>query len=620
VFLYALCSCCYIFHAGSKVIQQCYYTKKYLKKIIDQLCFWFNFPANPFFMKAKLTVVMLVISLCVRAQTANAYDVVIDEIMADPTPVAGLPNAEFIELKNVSAQAFNLNGWHIGDASGFATINSNFILQPDSFVIICSTNAAPLFNVFGSAMGITNFPSLNNDGDELYIRSKEGKIIHAVSYTSAWYQNTIKSQGGWTLEMIDTQNPCSGFSNWIASNDLKGGTPGKKNSVDAVNKDDQPPVLLNAYASDSVNIVLTFDEPLDSGKAATINNYSISDGIGTPQLAFALAPLFNKVQLKSASLLQTNKVYTITVSNVADCSGNSIGAYNKAKLGRASMADTSAVVINEILFNPKPGGVDYAELYNRSNSIIDLKNLYIANRASNGSIESPRQISTDDRLLFPGDYMVVTEDAAAVKKQYLAKDPNAFAEINTMPSMPDDKGDIIILNVQGIIIDELMYDEHWQFKLLDNDEGVALERIDYNKPAQNADNWHSAATSAGYGTPGYMNSQFKMDVQVQGTIAITPPVFSPDNDGFNDFTTINYQFPEPGYVCNISIFDANGRIVRYLTRNAICSMQGYFRWDGLDEKSGKLPIGVYVVITEIFNLQGKTNKFKNVVTLARRLN
>ncbi|GAC1448393.1 MAG: hypothetical protein NVSMB7_09810 [Chitinophagaceae bacterium] len=569
-------------------------------------------------MKKKLTFVLLLLNIHVHAQTARAYNVVIDEIMADPSPAVNLPNTEFIELKNVSNQAFNLNGWRIGNAGGFAAISLNFILQPDSFVIVCPGSAAASLTVFGTTIGVNNFPSLQNDGDQLYIRSKEGRIIHAVAYTSAWYQNPVKSQGGYTLEMIDTQNPCSGFSNWIASNDTKGGTPGKKNSVDAFNKDQQPPVLLSAFAADSIHIILTFDEPLDSLKAAATGNYIISDGVGVLQSAIPAGPLFNKVQLQSSGLLAKNKVYSITVSNIADCAGNTIGAYNKAKLGRASMADTADIVINEILFNPRPDGTDYVEVYNRSNSIFNLKDLYIASRAG-GNIGSLKQASTDNRLLFPGEYMVITEDASAVKRQYLAKDPGAFAVIPAMPSYPDDKGDVVILNAQGKIIDELDYDKRWQFKLIDNPEGVALERIDYNRPTQDEANWHSAATSNGYGTPGYQNSQFKTAAALQGSITVTPVVFSPDNDGFDDFLTISYRFPEQGYVCNITIFDANGRPVRYLTRNALCSVQGYFRWDGLDEKLTKLPIGVYVIFTEVFNLKGKTNRFKQAVTLARRL-
>ena len=187
-----------------------------------------------------------------------------------------------------------------------------------------------------------------------------------------------------------------------------------------------------------------------------------------------------------------------------------------------------------------------------------------------------------------------------------------------MPSFNDDKGDAIILNAQGNITDELKYDEKWHFKLIENREGVALERIDYNASTQSQDNWHSAATSVGYGTPTYKNSQYRLDLQVQGEITVTPEIVSPDNDGMDDFATIDYSFPSPGYVANITIFDANGRAIRYLQRNALCGIKGNFRWDGLGEKFQKLPVGIYIIYTEVFNLKGKKKQFKNTIVLARR--
>ena len=99
---------------------------------------------------------------------------------------------------------------------------------------------------------------------------------------------------------------------------------------------------------------------------------------------------------------------------------------------------------------------------------------------------------------------------------------------------------------------------------------------------------------------------------------MSPEIVSPDNDGQNDFATIDYNFPEPGYVASITIFDATGRRVRYLQRNALCGTTGSFRWDGLGEKNQALAIGVYIVYTEVFNLEGKTKKFRNVIVLARR--
>jgi hypothetical protein len=372
-----------------------------------------------------------------------------------------------------------------------------------------------------------------------------------------------------------------------------------------------------AYAVDNVNITLVFDEPLDSIKGASAANYSISDGIGTPQSAVPVAPIFERVNLKLNNSLSVNKIYTITVTNVTDCAGNTISSKNSARVGLSSVADSFDIVVNEILFNPKPGGVDYVELYNRSKKIIDAKQLYIANRNSANAISSIQQLSAESILIFPGDFLVITEDAQIVMQQYLTANPDAFIQVSNLPSYNDDKGDVIIINVQGKIIDEVMYTDKWHFALIANTEGVALERIDYNAPTIQT-NFHSAATSIGYGTPGYKNSQFRIDQQVQGEIKISLEIFSPDNDGNDDFATINYAFPSPGYVANITIFDASGRIVRYLVKNGLSGINGSYRWDGLGEKQQKLNQGIYIIYTEIFNTEGKKKKYKNTIVLARR--
>jgi hypothetical protein len=156
--------------------------------------------------------------------------------------------------------------------------------------------------------------------------------------------------------------------------------------------------------------------------------------------------------------------------------------------------------------------------------------------------------------------------------------------------------------------------------LIDNEDGVALERIDPDGTSQDPNNWHSAASSAGYGTPTYKNSQYKQPPGINATIEITPKVFSPDNDGRDDITTVQYKMADPGYAANVTIFDAAGRPVRNLVQNAILGSSGYWNWDGLDDKERKLPVGTYIVYTEIFNLQGKKQKFKNTVVLARPLN
>ncbi len=549
----------------------------------------------------------------------NRYDVVIDELMADPTPQIGLPNNEWLELKNTTTAAVNLQNWRIADAGSQSGPLPNFTLQPDSFVIVCTGSAVAAMSAFGTTIAVTSFPSLDNAGDQLFLKAANGKTIHAVFYFDSWYQNDLKKDGGWTLEMIDTKSPCAGSSNWKASTSVYGGTPGKKNSIDAVNNDATAPQLKRAYTTDNVTIVLVYDEPVDSLSGASIANYLVDGGLIFSS-AITMAPLFNQVQLKTNSPLTANTIYTITASNVKDCKNNNIGPANKARVGLPVDASAGEWIINEILFDPRSNAFDFVEFYNNSNKIFDASNLYIANRNSSGVISSIKPLSTVPFYVFPGDYIVETDDPGNLAMQYLVKNPDNVLAISSPPSFPDDEGDVIALNFQGNVVDEVKYKDDWHFKLIDNAEGVALERIDPAGPSQDQSNWHSAASTAGYGTPTYKNSQYKLLNAINATIELVPKIFSPDNDGRDDIATIQYVVTEPGYIANVTIFDAAGRPVRNLVRNGTLGLKGYWNWDGLDDKGNKLPVGTYVIFTEIFNLQGKKSSFKNVVVLARKLN
>lgn len=568
--------------------------------------------------KPILLLLALLVSVTSLAQIANRFDVVITEIMADPMPVVGLPNAEYVEIKNVSSIAFNISGWKLSDATSTATINTSLVLLPDSILILCANSNVAAFSVYGRTIGVTSFPSIDNDGDVLTLRSPQNKVIHTVAYTSEWYRNEAKKEGGWSLEMIDPKNPCAGKDNWKASTNNLGGTPGKTNSVNGINADVMPPQLLRAYTTDSVTVVLVFNEPLDSASGAAIANYSIQGfTIGS---AITIAPQFQMVQLKLSLPLLASSVYTITANIVTDCKGNAIGAYNKTRIGLPQMPAAQDIVINEILFNPKTPGSDYVEFYNRSKKVIDASKLYIANRSSAGAVASLKKLSEDPFYIFPEDYFVITGDAAILKQQYLVKNEDVLLQLSSLPSFPDDEGNAVLIDVNGTILDEVAYKDDWHFGLIDNKDGVALERIDPSGKSNDKGNWHSAASTAGFGTPTYKNSQYKLVESVSATIEVLPKIFSPDNDGTDDIATVSYKTEATGYVANVTIFDASGRIVKYLVRNALLGLSGKWNWDGLGEKQNKLPIGTYIVFTEIFNLQGKQKSFKNTVVLARRLN
>ena len=75
-----------------------------------------------------IVIVFIFTGFYAKAQIANRFDIVIDEIMADPSPQVNLPNNEWIELRNTSGTTFNLLGWKIGDATVSEMPESSFFL------------------------------------------------------------------------------------------------------------------------------------------------------------------------------------------------------------------------------------------------------------------------------------------------------------------------------------------------------------------------------------------------------------------------------------------------------------------------------------------------------------
>lgn len=96
--------------------------------------------------------------------------------------------------------------------------------------------------------------------------------------------------------------------------------------------------------------------------------------------------------------------------------------------------------------------------------------------------------------------------------------------------------------------------------------------------------------------------------------------FSPDNDGFEDFTIINYNLTQTISQVRIKIFDSKGRSVRTLLNNQASGQNGSVIFDGLDEEGKALRIGIYIIFLEALNdNSGVVETLKTVVVVARKL-
>jgi hypothetical protein len=208
---------------------------------------------------------------------------------------------------------------------------------------------------------------------------------------------------------------------------------------------------------------------------------------------------------------------------------------------------------------------------------------------------------------------------ADIKSRYTIYDTEALLQASSLPSFVDGEDTICIGNANGKLLDRLVYYEDWQFPLLNDKRGVSIERLSPVRPTQEKTNWHSAAETAGFATPGYRNSQQNIFDGGGDEISISPEIFSPDNDGRDDVVNIGFHFDKPGYVANIVVFDSKGRQIRKLISNQLLGNEGAFSWDGINESNEKARTGIYVFYIEVFDISGNVKAWKKTCVLATRL-
>ncbi|HMN05969.1 MAG TPA: lamin tail domain-containing protein [Flavobacteriales bacterium] len=550
----------------------------------------------------------------VEVSAPQPGEVVINEIMPDPTPVVQLPDAEYVELfNNTTDRVFDLAGWTFSTLSTQTTLPAYHLL-PGEYVVFVNNGKVAEFTGIAPVQGWSlSTTALLNAGTTLTLKSPGGTVIDQVTYSDTWYQDPVKKDGGWSLERKDPFTPCSGAGNWAASTDMRGGTPGAANSVFELLVDNEPPALLMAYVMDEATVDLLFNEMMD-GASLMNGTYTFEPALGIDSREL-VAP--ERIRLHLNGTLIEGQLYTVTVSGVSDCPGNAIGAQNTVLFALPELLAKGDVVINEVLYDPRGSGSDFVELYNRSQKVVSLQGLQLAN-VTNGTVANARTITSEPFLLLPGGYVAIASDVANVLMNYPLGHADRMLQM-ALPNYNNGSGTVVFLGQAGDTLDWFAYSDALHFPLLKSVDGVSLERVDPNRPTDDPTNWHSAAAEVNFATPGYQNSQYAPAPAPRGSITIDPAIFSPDNDGHQDLLTITYEFDEPGFVGTMKVFDLAGREVQTLMNNALLGTSGSISWDGMMDTNELARMGPYVIYMEAYDLAGNVEKFRKTVVLAHRL-
>ncbi|WP_164110935.1 MULTISPECIES: lamin tail domain-containing protein [Sphingobacterium] len=517
--------------------------------------------------------------------------IIVNEVMANPNG-GQLPEFEYIELFNNGTSVQNLSEISL-KVNNKVIVLPSYLLAPQQLVVLCPKEGEPFLENYGNVIALSSWIVLSNTGATITVY-QQNLIIDKVSYKDSWHESLSKKNGGWSLERINPNWLCNMASNWTSSVAMRGGTPGTPNSI--FNSKHTPDIKITdgKIRDNTIRITFNVDKtilPIFTKEQILINNADevlskISWNTGQDTLIL----IFNKS-------LEENKLYTLTINDFQTC-GSQI-SMSPYPLFNQQPSEHNAIVINEILFNPKDGSSDFIELYNKTEYPINLQGWKLGNRP----------ISNQLLLISAGDFLVLTTEKETLMKEYPNSVYDHIREVPSLPAYPNQQGVVTLFSTTSLI-DSLYYHSNMHNPWINNPKGVSLERASYEEETNHPGNFKSASTLVGGATPGYKNSLIVDNFLIKNNFYLRAKTVSPDGDSFEDQLEINYKLKATNYMLTVHIYNEKGILVKRLIRNESTASEGKITWDCRGDNGHQAPAGHYIYWAEIYDDTGSREVFK----------
>lgn len=515
--------------------------------------------------------------------SCKRHDLVVSEILFDPTPPVALPNEEYIEFYNRSDQSIALDKCYLRVGTKVKCLK-HIIFPKQSYVVFQGKE----------------LPTLTNTGSTIALYDADSvSVITWSDYAPKWISSTEKRSGGWSLEKIDLSNLDQYKSNWKASVSTQGGTPGTRNSVAQICPDKRRPHLEKWKILSKDTLVLYFNKEL----------LDLSS-----QKHCSVVLKNNKVIKMFCEPIKHKVLYIKTTDNINE---DILKIHHLSAISHYLLDTTLAIslpetpqkgdlILNEILPKASVDGAEFVELYNSSTKALDLSKVGLSLMESSGELKKVYPIASHGAVLMPKHYAVVTSNVQALKCQHKIAGNAVILETPT-PILPDHAGGIALVLHRSIRVDSLNYVEDWYPPQLAEHSGISLER---QYPTSHL--WSSASCKVGYATAGSKNSNYLEPVESLNTcFKFREKHFSPNQDGYQDRALLNYALPSGSWVVTISIYTMNGVKVYTWLDSEILTGEGVLQWDGSQSNGTLVGIAPYVIVIEAEG--GKSIQEKHVV-------
>jgi hypothetical protein len=547
--------------------------------------------------------------------TAFEYkSLVINEVMPAPRADQDLPNVEYAELYNPTEKEFRLQGLRFSNSRS-GTLLPEYWIQPGEYVLLAPSNQAILLSAYGSTVSIDSWPAMLNSGDVMSLTSSLGVLIDQVSYSTSSWGGTEFASGGYSLEVINPFFLCDNSEFLRPSTDQFRGTPGRKNSLFSTEASEEELKIESGYFVSPDQIELLFNQ-------AFVPKVKLDQVTFSPELrvdSVWMSSSKRGLQIKLTESARPSQKYEVRISSLVTCTGELRDEPISEMIVLSEQAEKGDLIINEVLFDTRAGDPKFVEIHNTTNNFLSLDSWALANLNDAGLPDQIRVFGLRGSFLEPGGYLAISTDSNGLRLAYPKSANGGFLQISNLPSYPISGGTVVLISNKGEVMEKFSYDPGLHHPLIRNAKGVSLERISPFTPAEVLSNWQSASGNEDYATPGKRNSMALSGEFDSNLIQIEPQVFDPEGSLGPSFTTIRYELDQPGWVGSFSIYSSSGLLIQSLAQNQVLGTSGLLTWTGTDRLGARVRPGYYLLLVELFDLNGKTVVIKKMITVAIRL-
>ena len=522
-------------------------------------------------------------------------------------PRSGEP--EWLELLNAGDAAVSLAGWTISDASGARSRPLPAIVLPGGGTIVAARDLHQFSEVRGEpaceAAEPGSMPSLNNGGDAVIVRTASGATVDSVSYLPAW--------GGAVGRSLERRNPRAlpEGGNWGECTDSSGATPCAVNSI-ATLPVDVSLSLISVYRipQGTTAVLKAVVRNAGSRPARDIDvRWFIDDdrnGVPDAEEEVAHFPVATPVLPGDSVEVAAEWIGARPGSHAliarAEVAGDGRPGNNLARAVVVVGQTPGVVVINEIMYQPFPGESEYVELAAAGLPVgIEGWSLQLGLR-DDGTPEKSIALTTTAM------YVLVASDSSILDRfPHLGDSSEASRLLVHGSSLGlNNAGELVrLVDPSGGTIDSVWYDPDWHSPAFTDVTGRSLEKINPWLHGAVHESWSTSVVPEG-GTPGRRNSIVAPVERRAPVLHVSPNPFSPDGDGREDHTVVSYRLAADAGYTVIRIFDVTGRLVRMLMERERGGYEGETVWDGRDDFSRRVRMGMYILHLEALDSSGST--------------